>query len=88
MSTNFAVRPPVSYGSLLEAGCVREDDKLGWATDENHPVKMPNDHFVWVYVKGHKVVEFVRFGGNNPDWMIEFCEGHDCKVVSEHDSGY
>lgn len=88
MSTNFKVRPPISYGSLLEAGCVREDDDLGKATNNYHPLKMPSNNYVWVFVASGVVGEFVKFGGNSANWMYDFCEDAGHVVTSEHEEGY
>jgi len=88
MSTNYAVRPELAIATLLQAGCVRENDKLEWATDTNFPIKMPDGQFVWVCLDNKRVFEFVRFGLNDPTWMIEFCQAQGRNVISEHDDEY
>ena len=88
MSTDFKVTPPIAVAALIEAGCKQEVDELGWATASRFPIKMPSAHFVWVAVENSEVIEFTRFGGNDPSWMIYFCEEHNCQVIDEHSEGF
>jgi hypothetical protein len=92
MSTEFRVQPPVAYASLYQAGCRREpknEKVLGRGTNSEYfPMKMPNDHYVWVTLDNKRVAYFTRFGGNDPEWIISFCNEHGSSCISEYEEEF
>lgn len=92
MSTEFKVQPAVAYAFLSQAGCKREAENekdLGRMADDTYfPMQMPNDHWVWVTLDNKRVIGFTRFGGNDPEWIINFLAKQGSRSVSEHEEDF
>ena len=92
MSTEWKVQPAVAYATLSQGGCKRErwnEKDLGrMVSDEYFPMQMPNDHWVWVTLDNKRVIGFTRFGGNDPEWIINFLNEHGSRCISEHEDDF